>query len=443
MAKRIFLCILAVAFLVLAVGTVVFTVMARGRIEGEPLDILLPIILTGAAAALLLSAPIAFLLTRSITRPVNRIDPARPDALPLYPELRPMLEHLAERNRRIVCQMEELRRRETELSAITANMNEGLIIMDAKGDILACNSSARRMLDIPPDERLSSILSLNRSERFRRIVRGALVGERGAETLASGDTVYRIVASPVQSDGTPEGAVLLILDETEKERREALRREFTSNVSHEMKTPLTSISGFSELIMNGAAGEQTERFASHIHREAGRLLSLVNDILHLSRLDEGELTLDPTPIELSEIAREVAERYGTVAAERDIRISLDTVSAAIRGNRKILDEMLSNLVDNAIKYGHDGGRVDIRLTRDEERVTLSVADDGIGIPHDQLDRVFERFYRVDKSHSREIGGTGLGLSIVKHGAYYHRARIDLDSTLGTGTTVTLVFEDQF
>ena len=195
--------------------------------------------------------------------------------------------------------------------------------------------------------------------------------------------------------------------------------------------------------MSGAAGDQTKRFASHIHREAGRLLSLVNDILHLSRLDEGELTLDPAPIELSEIVDEVAERFAPLAATRSIRISTDTASAAIRGNRRILDEMLSNLIDNAIKYGREGGRVDVKLTRNDERVTLSVSDDGIGIPGDQLNRVFERFYRVDKSHSREIGGTGLGLSIVKHGAYYHRARIELDSTLGVGTTVTLVFEDQF
>lgn len=443
MAKRIFFYMLAVALLVLAVGTLIFTAMTRGRIEGDALDILLPIVMMGVATALALSASIAFLLTRSITRAINRIDPASPEILPLYPELRPMLEHLAEHNRSIVSQMHELRRRETELSAITSSMNEGLVIMDAKGDILTCNSSARRMLDIAPNERLTSILSLNRSERFRRIVRGALVGEHGTETLESGDTVYRIVASPVENEGTPEGALLLILDETEKERREALRREFTSNVSHELKTPLTAISGFSELIMSGAAGEQTERFASHIHREAGRLLSLVNDILHLSRLDEGELALDPAPIELSEIVDEVAERYAPVAAERRIRILKDTAPAAIRGNRKILDEMLSNLTDNAIKYGREGGRVDIRLTRDGERVTLSVADNGIGIPQDQLDRVFERFYRVDKSHSREIGGTGLGLSIVKHGAYYHRARIELKSTLGVGTTVTLFFEDEF
>ncbi len=443
MTKRIFLSMLAVALLTLAVGSAVFILSARGRIQGEPFDILFPILLTAGISALLASAPIAFFLARALTQPINRLDPAHPESRSLYPELRPLVEHLAERNRRIALNMAALRRRETELSAITDNMSEGLVIMDAQGVILTCSGSARRMLDIPPEEKLPSILSLNRSERFRRIVRGALVGERGEERLTSGDTVYRIVASPVEQDGVPEGVVLLILDDTEKERRETLRREFTSNVSHELKTPLTAISGYAELIMNGLAGDRTAQFAETVHHEASRLLSLVNDILHLSRLDEGELALDPAPIELSEIVSEVSARFSPIAAERGISILCESTRAAIRGNRRILDEMLSNLVDNAVKYGKDGGRVTVRLSREGDSVILAVEDDGIGIPLDQQERVFERFYRVDKSHSREIGGTGLGLSIVKHGAYYHRARLELESTPDVGTTVTVTFEDQF
>ena len=442
MKKRIFLSMLALGLTVLAVGSAVFLFAARGRVEGEPLKLLLPILIASSAAALLASVPLAFYLAQSLTRPINRLDPADPRASALYPELRPMVEQLDERNRRVFSQMQELRRRETELSAITDNMSEGLVIMDASGVILTCSKSARKMLDISPEENLPSILSVNRSERFRRIVRGALVGERGEEQLTSGDTVYRIVASPVDNGGVPEGAVLLILDDTEKERREALRREFTSNVSHELKTPLTAISGYAELIERGMAGESCPKFAETIRKEATRLLALVNDILHLSRLDEGA-TVDSAPVELSALVTEVASRFAPIAEQRHVSISTDAMPATVRGDRALLDEMLSNLVDNAVKYGREGGSVKLRLTQSGEQIRLTVTDDGIGIPGDQLDRVFERFYRVDKSHSRDVGGTGLGLSIVKHAAYLHRARLELDSTLGVGTTVTVIFEDHF
>lgn len=390
--------------------------------------------------AILLSWILTVTVTARIAKPLTEFNPAAPESLRLYPEFRPMANRMLFQNRLIAMQMEELKRKRTEFSAITDHMNEGLIILNTKAEILSCNASAKRLLAIPDDARLTGVLNLNRSEGFRKIVREAMVGTYGKMTFTSDEGAsYRMLASPVLNDGTPDGAVILILDETEKEQREALRREFTSNISHELKTPLTSISGFAELIAAGAAGENAVHFADNIRREAARLLTLVNDILRLSQLDEGRAPYDPTPIDLFATAEAVATRFRPMAEQHSIALSVSGESLLLTGNQRVLDEMLSNLIDNALKYGRDGGVCAVSVCRRGERIALSVADDGIGIPQDQLDRVFERFYRVDKSHSKEIGGTGLGLSIVKHGALYHHADVDIKSAPGVGTTVTVLF----
>jgi two-component system phosphate regulon sensor histidine kinase PhoR len=237
-----------------------------------------------------------------------------------------------------------------------------------------------------------------------------------------------------------DGAVIVIIDDTDKEERESLRREFTANVSHELKTPLTSISGFAELIEGGMAeGEDAVRFAGNIRKEASRLITLVGDIIRLNQLDGGEIPYDEEPVSLFAVASEVASRLESIAERASVSISVSGENLSVAGNRQIIEEMIYNLTDNAIKYNKVGGRVEISIRKTADGAHLSVSDTGIGIPEDKIDRIFERFYRVDKSHSKDIGGTGLGLSIVKHGAAYHGAKIFVKSTLGEGTAVSLTF----
>ena len=248
------------------------------------------------------------------------------------------------------------------------------------------------------------------------------------------------MANPVFRDGEVEGAVVVILDITEREERENLRREFTANVSHELKTPLTSISGFAEIIQNGIVkAEDIPRFAGNIYMESQRLISLVDDILNLSRLDEADVQLEWEDFDLSALSRDVAARLKPAAKENGVVITTLGDKAVIHGVKSIVDEMVYNLVDNAVKYNKKNGRVTINVEKTEAGTALTVMDTGIGVPQADVDRVFERFYRVDKSHSKEIGGTGLGLSIVKHGAAFHNAKVSLESTEGQGTVIRLVF----
>ena len=281
---------------------------------------------------------------------------------------------------------------------------------------------------------------MNRSVGFRAAVDGALAGTRSEQLIRQGGRCCQVMANPVFRDGEVEGAVVVILDITEREERENLRREFTANVSHELKTPLTSISGFAEIIQNGIVKpEDIPRFAGNIYMESQRLISLVDDILNLSRLDENGVQLQREDFDLSALCRDVASRLKPAAKKNGVIITTMGEKAVINGVKSIVDEMVFNLMDNAVKYNKHNGRVTVNVENLPEGVTLTVTDTGIGIPQADVDRVFERFYRVDKSHSKEIGGTGLGLSIVKHGAAFHNAKVSLQSTEGQGTTVRLVF----
>ena len=381
-------------------------------------------------------------LTKKIVAPINRLDLDHPSDNEIYDELSPLLGKISRQNEVIAQQMKSLREKQEEFTSITENMSEGFLVLDNNTDILSYNTSALRLLgaEAVPAESHVSALALNRSAGFRSAVDGALAGKRSEQLVRQGGRCCQVMANPVLRDGEVEGAVVVILDITEREERENLRREFTANVSHELKTPLTSISGFAEIIKNGIVKpEDIPRFAGNIYEESQRLVTLVDDILNLSRLDEADVQLEREDFDLSSLARDVAGRLKASAKKNGVVITVIGDKAEINGVKSIVDEMVFNLVDNAVKYNKQNGRVTVTVDSSSDGTALTVTDTGIGIPQADVDRVFERFYRVDKSHSKEIGGTGLGLSIVKHGAAFHNAKVSLQSTEGEGTTVRLVF----
>ena len=381
-------------------------------------------------------------LTKKIVAPINRLDLDHPADNEIYDELSPLLGKISRQHEVIAQQMKSLREKQEEFTSITENMSEGFLVLDNNTDILSYNTSALRLLgaEAVPAESHVSALALNRSAGFRSAVDGALAGKRSEQLVRQGGRCCQVMANPVLRDGEVEGAVVVILDITEREERENLRREFTANVSHELKTPLTSISGFAEIIKNGIVKpEDIPRFAGNIYEESQRLVTLVDDILNLSRLDEADVQLEREDFDLSSLARDVAGRLKASAKKNGVVITVIGDKAEINGVKSIVDEMVFNLVDNAVKYNKQNGRVTVTVDSSSDGTALTVTDTGIGIPQADVDRVFERFYRVDKSHSKEIGGTGLGLSIVKHGAAFHNAKVSLQSTEGEGTTVRLVF----
>ena len=418
-------------------GTVLRLAGTRDSVLGILVRMLRP-----AVAAVLVAIALAWLLSyrlsKRIVRPLNALDLEHPEQAEAYDELSPLLEKISAQNRQIAAQMDELRRRQTEFTAITEHMNEGLLIVDARTNLLFCNPSARRLLQIENVEK-QSVLAVNRSEDFREAVQRALSGEHDLRTLTLDGRIYQLMANPAMEDGRLAGAVLVLLDVTERENREQLRREFTANVSHELRTPLTSISGFAELIRDGIAKPQdVQHFGGNIYTEAQRLIALVGDIIRLSQLDEGD-AMPTEPVDLLAVSQEAAENLHDAAAARNVTVSVTGQPAVLPGVRRLIYEIVYNLCDNAIKYNRDGGRVDVTVAADAGGSSITVADTGIGIAPEHQARVFERFYRVDKSHSKASGGTGLGLSIVKHAVQYHHGRIELESTPGTGTTIRVVF----
>ena len=413
------------------------------------LIVMLSPILLILIVSLILAAVFAGRISKSIIKPINAIDLEHPENAETYDELAPLLEKIDAQNKQIARQMEELRSRRREFESITENMAEGLVIVGHMAEVLTCNPSALKILNADKVPHKQSVLTLNRSEVFRHSVDSALAGKPSEVDLEIGGKVYRLIASPVRAADTEDviGATLIILDITEKNERERLRREFTANVSHELKTPLTSISGNAEIIKNGIVKpEDVPHFAENIYKEAGRLISLVNDIIKLSKLDEGGGEITKEPVDLSEIASEVSESLRAQAERRAISSEIHTEKAVIMGIRPILTEMIYNLWENAIKYNKEGGKLYVDIANEcqdgRKFVKFSIRDTGIGIPSADLERIFERFYRVDKSHSKQVGGTGLGLSIVKHGANFHGAVLSVQSTPGRGTAITITFPIQ-
>ena len=386
---------------------------------------------------LLVCAFLSFRLARSITHPINDIDLDHPLTGACYRELEPLTARLDEQNRTIRRQMEELSRRQREFTAISDNMCEGLLLLDHRGGILSCNQSARRFLEKPEEK---TIRRAGCEPEVLEAAESALNGRRTESQTVRDERTWQILANPVAASGQVSGALILLLDVTEQEQREALRREFSANVSHELKTPLTAISGFAELMAEGLVPPEKEReFASDIYRESRRLIGLVEDIINLSQLDENAQGFEREPVDLYVLSGEVLQSLRPAAEKQNVTLTLEGRSETVVGVRRILDEMITNLCDNAIKYNREGGSVCVTVGRRNGGVLLKVTDTGIGIPYAHQSRVFERFYRVDKSHSRAIGGTGLGLSIVKHGAQYHDARIELKSEPGQGTEITVQF----
>jgi len=403
--------------------------------------------LPGMAALAVLAALSIMLFakwqTRRIVEPINEIDPENPQAGQVYEELSPLVRRLMKQKETIRLQMDTLREKQEEFTAITENMREGFLVVDKHADVISYNSSAARILGLGARKKEGgslNILCFNRSGIFCQVVNQALGGERAEQMLELNGRFYQIIANPVTEHGRSRGAVAVILDVTEQQNREELRREFSANVSHELKTPLTSISGYAEIMKNGLVQPQDiERFSEKIYREAQRLITLVGDIIKLSQLDEGKTELERKPLELHQAAAEVLHRLKDGAAAAGVDLVLKGEPAFVEGTAQILDEMIFNLCDNAIKYNRPGGYVEVTTGLDQGAPVISVKDNGIGIPESEQERIFERFYRVDKSRSRQIGGTGLGLSIVKHGAIYHKARVEMESTPGKGTVVWVVF----
>lgn len=394
-------------------------------------------------AACALAGVLSYRVSKKIVKPLGSIDLQHPEQVETYDELSPFLQRIAAQNREIRSQMEEIRKQQQEFSMITENMSEGLFVVDRNYQILSYNRSAVRIFGMAPESVPENLLAVNRSEGFRSVVDSALKGRHAQENLELDGRVYQIIASPVcqQEDALDlVGAVILTLDVTEKEAQEQYRREFTANVSHELKTPLTSISGIAEIIRNGIVRpEDIPHFAGKIYDESQRLITLIGDIIKLSRLDENQVPMERESVDLLETARDVVQQLASVARKNGVTLVTNGSHGVVNGVRQVLGEMVYNLCENAVKYNRPGGRVWVDVRQAADHVELCVKDTGIGIPAAEQGRIFERFYRVDKSHSKAVGGTGLGLSIVKHGAALHHAAIHVDSEPGEGTAITLTF----
>ena len=403
------------------------------------LGLLQPLIII-IVLALIISIFLSYRLSKAIIKPINELDLDNPAANEAYEELTPLFKKIFAQKKTIDRQIKEAEQKQEEFKLITENMNEGLLIIDKDSNVLSYNQAAVRLLEIT-DVKESSVLAFNRSKGFRNVVEKALSGERAESGITHDENTYNLIANPVYENDKIIGAVIVIIDITESVKREQLRREFTSNVSHELKTPLTSISGFAEIMKSGGTPNETViDFSTSIYDEAQRLITLVSDIMKISELDEGAIPFEKEQVDLCELSKDIIKRLTPVANKRNITLDVIGDTAFVSGTKKILDEMIYNLCDNAIKYNKENGTVDVIVNQANNKTSVTVRDTGIGIPASEQNRVFERFYRVDKSHSKLVGGTGLGLAIVKHGAAYHDAEISLESTEDKGTSVTITFK---
>ena len=402
------------------------------------LNMLQPILLV-LAAALILSGVLAGRLARRITEPLNRLDLEHPLENDTYEELAPLLRRMEHQRRQIDQQMGELRQRSEEFDQITGSMNEGLVLLDEAGTILSINPAARRLLDADGDCVGQDFLTVDRDVTMSDALRQA--AEQGHSEFRGerNGREYQFDVTRIQTEGRTAGTVLLVFDVTERAFAERNRREFTANVSHELKTPLQGIIGSAELLENGMVKqEDVPRFVGHIRAEAQRLVTLIGDIIRLSQLDEDE-PMPTESVELLAVAREAAENLRSAAEAKRVTVDVTGQPASVSGVRRLLYEIVFNLCDNAIKYNTDGGRVEVEVACEGGTAAVTVRDTGIGIPPEHQSRVFERFYRVDKSHSKASGGTGLGLSIVKHAVQYHHGAIQLKSEVGKGTEIRVTF----
>ena len=415
-------------------GSVLRISVSRATLATLVLGMLQPLLVV-LLAALILAAVLANSISKHIVAPLNQIDLEHPLDNDTYEELAPLLTRISQQRRQIDEQVRRLRRKNDEFTQITSNMSEGLVLLNEKGIILNINPAAERLFATDHSCVQQDFLTVERSPEVSRAIKNAFENGYSRIYLTRGEREYQLDISRIASDGAVVGAVLLAFDATEQLDAERSRREFTANVSHELKTPLQSIMGSAELIENGLVkSEDMPRFVGHIRAEAARLVTLIDDIIRLSQLDEGgEMPFDT--VDLYAVAEETAAQLRPAADARHIRIEVTGVPLCIQSVRRLVSETVYNLCDNAIKYNVDGGRVTIDVAKQGADAVIRVADTGVGIPPEHQARVFERFYRVDKSHSRQSGGTGLGLSIVKHAVSDLGGRITLESVPGKGTTM--------
>lgn len=419
------------------------TVLRVSCVQSSAMALLLMMIwpiLGVALGVMVLCVLLAFRLARHLVEPINQIDLDRPMVDETYAELAPLVSRIQEQNRTIRHQMDELSQRQREFTALTDNMSEGFLLVDYKTNVLASNHSALRLLTEGKEVQVENLRRDGCLPQMLTTVEAALAGVRTDTIQEIGGVSWQIIANPVVSNGQVAGVAVLVMDVTEREQRERLRQEFSANVSHELKTPLTSISGFAELMKEGMVPpDKVKEFSGDIYRESRRLIDLVDDIIRLSKLDENSKPFEQEEVDLYDLSDEILANLHSVADRQQVSLHLSGEHVQISGVWQILNEMVYNLCDNAIKYNKPGGRVDVSVHREGNRVRLCVSDTGIGIPYADQPRVFERFYRVDKSHSKEVGGTGLGLSIVKHGAQYHNAQLELKSEPGKGSAISIIF----
>ncbi len=402
---------------------------------------LLQLIVVIVFAVLILSLAMARQLSRRIIRPINEIDLEHPLANEDYEELAPLLRKIDHQNQEIARRTAELTRRNADFAAVVDNMSEGLVLLDRNGNILAANHYICTLFRTDAEQvKGRDILALSRQLELKHAADAALKGTQQELSFGYRGHIYLLLANPVRAGKQVSGCVMLLLDVTERQKSEQMRKEFSANVSHELKTPLQSVLGYAEIIKDGLVKEKdVKRFVEKIYTESKRLINLVDDIMKLSRLDEGNVDLKWEQVDLGALCEDVAQRLSPKAAAQEVTLTTACDAVLVRGVPQILDEIVFNLVDNAIKYNREGGSVTVSLQSKKDKAILTVADTGIGISDDDMDRIFERFYRVDKSRSRDAGGTGLGLSIVKHGAALHNATIDIRSEEGKGTEVSVVF----
>lgn len=421
-------------------GSVLRISLASATVGLLAVGLIQPILFV-ALIALVLSIFLAKRLSKSIVAPLNDLDLEHPLDNETYPEISPLLGRINRQNIKIADQMENLKRKTDEFGQITENMREGLVLLDDKGTVLSINRAAKTIFGAGDSSVGLDFLAVERSHEVSSAVEEAFASGHSDARIERNGRVYSLDIDRTVSDGKVLGTLILVFDITDKESAERMRREFTANVSHELKTPLQGIIGSADLIREGLVKpEDMPHFVGRIHDEAERLVTLIEDIIRLSRLDEGgNIVFDEKSVNLGEVAAEAVNSLGTAAKAKNIAVTLDDKGAAMRGSSRLLYEIVYNLCDNAIKYGREGGYAHVTVESGDGKAVLTVKDNGIGIAPEHQARVFERFYRVDKSRSRESGGTGLGLSIVKHAVAVHHGEISLDSRLGEGTEIKISF----
>ena len=420
-------------------GTVLRISVSRATLVLLVLGMMQPMCVV-LALAIAISAWLSHRMARRVVEPLNKLDLDHPLENNTYEELSPLLHRIHAQRREISRQVKTLRDKQEEFDQITGNMKEALVLLDNKGIVISINPAARKLFGLTGSSLGDDILKIDRKQDMRLALENTMKQGHASFKDEREGKIYQFDLNRIDSDGDVHGMVILAFDVTEEARAEQNRQEFTANVSHELKTPLQSIIGSAELMENGIVKEEDiPRFVERIRKEATRLVNLIDDIIRLSQLDEAQ-EMPREEVSLMELAEEATESLSDAAKMKNVEVKVFGDNCVIKGVRRLLYEVIYNLCDNAIKYNKDGGYVKLSIEGRQKGVLLSVADNGIGIAAGDQEKIFERFYRVDKSHSRQSGGTGLGLSIVKHAVQYHHANLSIESELGKGTTISILFD---